>query len=347
MTVRLGELAVRFGCRLRGDPEAAVDSVATLEAARPGSVSFLANARYRRFLRTTGATAVILEARDAPDCPTAALLADNPYAVYARVAALLHPAPMAPAGVHPTAIIDRGATIAASASIGPHVVIESGVRVGERVVIGAGSVLQRDATVGADSRLVARVTLCHGVIIGQRVFLQPGCVVGADGFGFARDADGWVKVPQLGTVRIGDDVEVGANTTIDRGAIEDTVIDDDVKLDNQIQVGHNVRIGAHTAIAGCVGISGSTTIGKRCMIGGAVGIAGHLTLADDVVVTGLTLVSRSITKAGVYSSALPADDARRFRRNVARFRHLDEWYRRSTPGGADAAGAESEEDSND
>jgi len=347
MTVRLGELAVRFGCRLRGDPQAAVDSVATLGSAQPGSVSFLANARYRRFLSTTRATAVILEPRHAADCPTAALLADNPYATYARVAALLHPLPRAAAGVHSSAVIAPDATIAVSASIGPHVVIESGVTVGERVVIGAASVLQQGACVGADSWLAARVTLCRAVIIGQRAVLHPGCVIGADGFGFAREADGWLKVPQLGTVRIGDDVEVGANTTIDRGAIEDTVIEDDVKLDNQIQIGHNVRIGAHTAIAGCVGISGSTTIGQRCMIGGAVGVVGHLTIADDVVVTGLTMVSRSIAKAGVYSGALPADEARVFRRNAARFRHLDEWYRRGTQGGGEPSDSESEEESDD
>jgi UDP-3-O-[3-hydroxymyristoyl] glucosamine N-acyltransferase len=295
MTVRLGDLAVRFGCRLRGDPDAGVESVATLEGAGPGSVTFLANARYRRFLRTTRATAVILEARHADDCPTAALLADNPYALYARVAEILHPPPQAAPGVHPSAVISSGCVIAPSASIGPLVVVESGVRIGERVVVGAGSVLQSGVSIAADSRLIARVTLCLGVRIGRRTIVHPGCVIGADGFGFAKDADGWVKVPQLGAVSIGDDVEIGANTTIDRGAIEDTVIEDGVKLDNQIQIGHNVRIGAHTAIAGCVGISGSTTIGRRCLIGGAVGIVGHLTIADDVVITGLTMVSRSLT----------------------------------------------------
>jgi UDP-3-O-[3-hydroxymyristoyl] glucosamine N-acyltransferase len=330
MTVRLGELAVRFGCRLRGDPEAAVERVATLEAAQPGSVTFLANARYRRFLRSTRATAVILEARHAADCPTATLLADDPYALYARVATLLHPAPVAAPGVHPSAVVGSDCTIPATASVGAQVVLESGVRLGERVAIGPGCVLQSGVAVGDDSRLVAHVTLCRGVQVGRRVLLHPGCVIGSDGFGFAMDVDGWVKVPQLGAVNVGDDVEIGANTTIDRGAIDDTVIEHGVKLDNQIQVGHNVRIGAHTAIAGCVGISGSTTIGRRCQIGGKVGIAGHLNIADDVVVTGLTMVSRSLTRPGVYSSALPAQESRLFRRNAARFRHLDEWYRRSS-----------------
>ncbi len=352
MTVRLGELAVRFGCQLRGDPELRVEAVSTLEAGRPGTVTFLANARYRKFLPATRATAVIVEPLYATECPGAALLSANPYATYARVATLLHPTPQAPAGVHATAVIAADASIALSASIGPLVVIEAGVRIGERAVIGPGCVLQAGAAVGADSRLVARVTLGRDTVIGERGTFHPGCVIGADGFGFAREKAGWIKVPQLGAVRIGDDVEIGANTTIDRGAIEDTVIEEDVKLDNQIQIGHNVRIGAHTAIAGCVGISGSTIVGKRCMIGGAVGIAGHLTIADDVMITGLSLVSRSITKPGIYSSALPLEDARLFRRNAARFRHLDEWYRfimkgRVTEGGADPSGADREEDSDD
>jgi len=347
MTVRLGELAVRFGCQLRGDPQATVVSVSTLEAAGPGNVAFLANPKYRKFLATTRATAVILDARNTPDCPAAVLLAANPYAVYARVAALLHPAPQAPPGVHASAIVAADAAIASSASIGAQVIIESGVRVGERAVIGAGCILQAGANIGADSRLVARVTICRGVVIGERTTVHPGCVIGADGFGFAREPEGWVKVPQVGGVHIGNDVEIGANTTIDRGAIEDTVIEDDVKLDNQIQVGHNVRIGAHTAIAGCVGISGSTVIGKRCLIGGAVGIVGHLTIADDVVITGLTMVSRSLTRAGVYSSALPVEEAKLFRRNAARFRHLDEWYRRGLKDGAGPADAHADEDPDD
>jgi len=184
-------------------------------------------------------------------------------------------------------------------------------------VVGAGAVI------GAGSRLVANVTICAGVRLGARVLVHPGAVIGADGFGLAREPEGWIKVPQVGSVSIGDDVEIGANTTIDRGAIEDTVIEEGVKLDNQIQVAHNVRIGAHTVVAGCAGISGSTSIGRNCMIAGAVGIAGHLEIVDGVVITGLTMVSRSIHKPGVYSGALPLDEARRWRRNAARFRQLD------------------------
>jgi UDP-3-O-[3-hydroxymyristoyl] glucosamine N-acyltransferase len=207
--------------------------------------------------------------------------------------------------------------------VGPLAVIEDDVDVGERVFVGPGCIVQRGAHIGADSRLISRVNVCAGVRIGRRCILHAGAVVGADGFGFAANAGTWVKVPQVGSVEIGDDVEIGANTTIDRGAIDDTVVEHGVKLDNQIQVGHNVTIGAHTAIAGCVGISGSTTIGRRCMIGGGVGIAGHLTIADDVVVTGCSLVSASIKHPGSYSSGMPAVETRMWRRMVAHLRRLD------------------------
>ncbi len=320
----LGELAVRFGCELEGDPAIEVDSVGTLQNAGPRAITFLANPKYRRQLAATRAAAVILDARSAASCPVPALIAANPYATYARIAALLHPEVGWPPGVDAGARIAEGARIAASASIAPAVVIEAQVRIGERARIGPGCVVMRGSVIGDDSRLSANVTVCHGVSIGARVLIHPGAVLGADGFGLAPERGAWVKVPQVGSVRIGDDVEIGANTTIDRGAIDDTVIEDGVKLDNQIQIGHNVRVGAHTAIAGCTGVSGSTIIGQRCMIGGMVGFAGHLTICDDVIVTGLTLVSRSIRKPGVYSSGLPADEARRWRRNAVRLRHLDE-----------------------
>jgi UDP-3-O-[3-hydroxymyristoyl] glucosamine N-acyltransferase len=320
----LGELAVKFGLVLRGEPDAKVSRVATLSHADRGSVSFLANPRYRRQMQSTRATAVLVTAEHAADCPVAALIDPNPYLAYARIAQLLHPPAAFAAGVHPSAVVAPGARIAASAGVGPLAVIEEDVEIGERVLIGPGCVLQKGARIGADSCLVARVMVCAEVRIGQRCTLHPGVVLGSDGFGFAPDAGTWVKVPQLGTVQIGDDVEIGANTTIDRGAIDDTVVENGVKLDNQIQVGHNVIIGEHTAIAGCVGISGSTTIGKRCMIGGAVGIAGHLTIADDVMVTGLTMVSASIKKAGSYSSGMPAEETRKWRRMVAHLRRLDQ-----------------------
>jgi len=319
----LGDLAVRFGLSLRGEPSLRVSRVATLSHAESGALSFLANPRYRKQMASTRATAVLLGPQFADDCPVAALIDPNPYLAYARIADLLHPPPRAEAGVHATAVVSPGARIAPSASVGPLAVVEDDVDIEARASVGAGCVVQRGARIGEDSRLTSRVTIYGGVRIGRRCIVHAGAVIGADGFGFAADAGTWVKVPQLGGVHIGDDVEIGANTTIDRGAIDDTVVEHGVKLDNQIQVGHNVRIGAHSAIAGCVGISGSTTIGQRCMIGGGVGIAGHLTIADDVVVTGCSLVSASIRHAGSYSSGMPTVETRRWRRMVAHLRRLD------------------------
>jgi UDP-3-O-[3-hydroxymyristoyl] glucosamine N-acyltransferase len=320
----LGELAVRFGLELRGDPALRVSRVATLHQATAGSLSFLANPRYRKHLATTQAAAVVMSADDAAGCSVAALIASNPHLAYARIATLLYPAPPPIAGVHPSAVVAQGARIAASAAVGPLCVIEADAEVGERAQLGAGCTLFAGARVGEDTRLMPRVTLYPGVIVGRRCLVHSGAVVGADGFGFAPDEGSWFKVPQVGGVRIGDDVEIGANTTIDRGAIEDTIIGDGVKLDNQIQVGHNVVIGAHTAIAACTGISGSTTIGQRCMIGGMVGFAGHLTIADDVMITGCSLVSASIRQAGSYSSGMPTVETRAWRRMVAHLRRFGE-----------------------
>ncbi|HWY96991.1 MAG TPA: UDP-3-O-(3-hydroxymyristoyl)glucosamine N-acyltransferase [Steroidobacteraceae bacterium] len=319
----LGELAVRFGLTLRGEPSIRVRSVATLSRANTGALSFLANSRYRKQLESTQATAVLLRAEDESHCPVAALIDPNPYLAYARIAALMHPQASLVPGIHPSAVVAKGARIADSASIGPLAVIEDEAQIGERVLIGPACVVQKGACIGADSVLLSRVNLYPGVTLGKRCLLHAGAVIGADGFGFAPDAGTWVKVPQVGSVRIGDDVEIGANTTIDRGAIDDTVVENGVKLDNQIQVGHNVIIGAHTAIAACTGISGSTVIGQRCMIGGMVGFAGHLTIADDVVVTGCSLVSASIRNAGSYSSGMPTVETRLWRRMVAHLRRLD------------------------
>jgi UDP-3-O-[3-hydroxymyristoyl] glucosamine N-acyltransferase len=319
----LGELAVRFGLALRGDPDLRISRVATLSNAGTGALSFLANPRYRRQMEATRATAVVVGPADAQGCPVAALIDPNPYLAYARIADLLHRQSLPAAGVHASAVVSGSARIASSASVGPLCVVEDDVEIGEHVLLGPGCIVQRGARIGADSRLIARVNVYHGVRIGRRCIVHAGAVIGADGFGFAADAGTWAKVPQVGTVLIGDDVEIGANTTIDRGAIDDTVVGNGVKLDNQIQVGHNVTIGAHTAVAGCVGISGSTTIGQRCMIGGGVGIAGHLTIADDVVVTGCSLVSASIKHAGSYSSGMPTVETRLWRRMVAHLRRLD------------------------
>lgn len=321
-SVSLGELAVRFGLTLQGDPNVTVHRVATLSQAGAGAIAFLANPHYKRQLQTTLASAVIVTPSDAEGCPVAALIDPNPYLAYARICTFLHPDPPLASGVHPSAVVSSDASVAPSASIGALAVVEAGAVLGERVFVGPGCVVQRGARIGADTRLIAQVAIYHEVSIGERCIFHAGAVIGADGFGFAPDRGSWVKVPQVGSVRIGDDVEVGASTTIDRGAIDDTVVENGVKLDNQIQVGHNVIIGAHTAIAACTGISGSTTIGQRCMIAGMVGFAGHLTIADDVVVTGCSLVSASIKEAGSYSSGMPTVESRRWRRMVAHLRRL-------------------------
>ena len=319
----LGELAVRFGLALRGDPGLVIWRVATLSHADSGALSFLANPRYRKQMESTRATAVLVAEEHAAGCPAAVLIDRNPYLAYARIAQLLHPQPQAAAGIHSTAVVAGSARIAPSAAVGPLAVIEDEAVIGERAFVGPGCIVQRAARIGADTRLIARVNVYAGVRIGQRCILHAGSVIGADGFGFAPDAGTWFKVPQVGSVEVGDDVEIGANTTIDRGAIDDTVVEHGVKLDNLIQVGHNVTIGAHTAIAGCTGISGSVSIGRRCMIGGGVGIAGHLSIADDVVVTGYSLVTASIRQAGSYSSGMPAVETRLWRRMVAHLRRLD------------------------
>jgi UDP-3-O-[3-hydroxymyristoyl] glucosamine N-acyltransferase len=328
MPVRLAELAVRFGCELKGDPDTVVERVGTLQQAGPGDLAFLANSRYRRFLAETRASAVVIEPGHADDCPAALLLSSNPYATYARIAAILHPEPPFEPGIHPSAVVEAGASVDPSASVGALAYVATGASIGPRCVVGAGCVVQENAALGADSRLVANVTLCAGVRVGERCILHPGVVIGADGFGHARDDGGYVKVPQVGSVVIGNDVDIGASSTIDRGAIDDTVIGDGVKIDNQVQIGHNARVGEHTVIAGCAGISGSAVIGRRCLIGGMVGIAGHLEICDDVALTGKTFVSASIRRPGVYSSGLTADEAPRFRRNSARFHRLDELAKR-------------------
>src|SRR6187399_107498 len=275
----LGELAVRFGCELRGDPAAIVDSVAALSQAGPRSITFLANPKYVAQLAGTRAGAVILDAKAAGSSPVPVLIATNPHATYARVAMLLHPDPPLEPGVHPAATVARGAHIDASAQISAQAFVGEGVRIGARCYIGPGVVIERGAVIGDDTRLVARLFVGHHVVFGRRCIVQPGAVIGGDGFGFASEKGTWVKVPQIGGVNIGDDVEIGANTTIDRGALDDTVIEEGVKLDNQIQVAHNVRIGAHTAIAACTGIAGSAQVGRYCRIGGGVGIAGHVKIA--------------------------------------------------------------------
>ncbi|SFD06943.1 UDP-3-O-[3-hydroxymyristoyl] glucosamine N-acyltransferase [Thiohalospira halophila DSM 15071] len=327
MAWTLGALAERVGGQLHGNAERTIEGVASLESAGPTDLSF-ATDRAADTLAATAAGAVLVGEGGAVDSPVDAVEVANPHAAFARIATLFDPAPRLAAGIHPTAVVAPDARVADDAAIGPHAVIESGATIGSGAVIGSGCHVGAGTRVGSGSRLVARVTVLHGVTLGERVILHPGVVVGSDGFGLAREGEAWLKVPQVGSVVIGDDVEIGANTTVDRGALEDTVIEEGAKLDNQIQVAHNVHIGAHTAIAGCVGIAGSARIGRHCALGGGVGVAGHLTIADGVTVTGMSLVSRSIREPGVYSSGMPAEPNDQWNRHSARFRQLDDMARR-------------------
>jgi UDP-3-O-[3-hydroxymyristoyl] glucosamine N-acyltransferase len=327
-THTLGDIAARFDLELRGDAAMPIHGVATLADAGAGQLGFLANPRYRAQLATTGADAIVLRAADVDAFDRAVLIAGDPYVAFARIAALYERAPAAAPGVHSSAIVGEGARIAASASIGPCCVIDAEAEIGDGALLGPHCIVGRGCRVGAQSRLVARVTLVQDVTLGKRVLVHPGAVIGADGFGIAFARDHWEKVPQLGGVVIGDDCEIGANTTIDRGALGDTVIEDDVRLDNQIQIAHNVFIGAHTAMAGCSAVAGSARIGRYCLIGGSAGILGHLEIADRVTVTAMSLVTHSLREPGEYSSGTPIQENRRWRRNAARFKHLDEFVRR-------------------
>jgi UDP-3-O-[3-hydroxymyristoyl] glucosamine N-acyltransferase len=319
----LGALADAVGAKLLGDPETMITGVATLQHAQAGEISFLANPSYRRYLSTTNASAVILSEKDASACPTSVLVSENPYLAYARVATKLFPGKDFLPGIDETAVIGESSSIDPNAWIGPRVVIGEGATVEAGVYVGPGCVVEDNCAIGAGSRLVANVTLCRDTRLGQRCLIHPGAVLGADGFGLANDQGRWIKVPQLGRVWVGDDVEIGANTTIDRGALEDTVLHDGVKLDNLIQIAHNVEIGRNTAMAGCSAVAGSTKIGNDCTIGGQTGLVGHLTIGDNVHFSAATLVTRSFTKAGYYSGNLPAMENGAWKRMVARLRNLE------------------------
>lgn len=328
MPIKLGELAAQFDCELVGDPDLTIDNVAGLQNAGPRSLSFLSNPKFRKQLAATRAAAVVLRAEDAEGSPAAALISDNPYADYARMAAVIHPGPRYAPGVAASAVIAASAQISRSAHIGANVSIGDRSTIGENVYVGPGSVIGPDCSVGGDCRLVANVTLVRDVTLGLRGIIHPGVVIGADGFGNAMTPEGWIKVPQLGGVRIGNDVEIGANTTVDCGAIEDTVIEDGVRIDNLCMIAHNVHIGAHTAMAAMSGISGSTTIGKRCLFAGQTGVVGHITICDDVVVSGKAVVSKDITEPGVYAASFTAEPAKEWSRKVARFRRLGQLIER-------------------
>ncbi|HEX6634707.1 MAG TPA: UDP-3-O-(3-hydroxymyristoyl)glucosamine N-acyltransferase [Usitatibacter sp.] len=323
MELTLRQIVERLGGEAVGEPAAPLTGVATLDSAGPREIAFLANPRYRAKLAATRAGAVILGRGDRDAASMPRIVSDNPYAYYARTVALFHPAPEAVPGVHPTAQVDPTARVDAGAEVGPFAVIGPRCRVARGAVIGAHATLGAQVEIGEGTRLNAGVAVYERCRLGARCIVHSGAVIGADGFGMARDEGRWIKIPQVGAVRIGDDVEIGANTTIDRGALDDTVIGDGVKLDNQIQVAHNCVIGAHTVIAGCTGISGSVTIGRDCMIGGGVGIVGHISICDRVTISGMTLVAKPITQPGTYTSGLPMMPHAQWLRSAALLRRLE------------------------
>jgi UDP-3-O-[3-hydroxymyristoyl] glucosamine N-acyltransferase len=316
-------LAERFGLSVRGDGERRIAGVATLARADGTQLAFLANPRYRGQLAGSAAGVVVMREDDAEGYAGTALVAKDPYVAFAKIAALFEHRAAAVPGIHPSAAIDASAEVSPDACIGAFVSIGPRTRVAAGASIGPGCVVGEDCVVGEGCELVARVTLVRRVRLGRRVLIHPGAVLGADGFGLAMEHGHWLKVPQLGGVAIGDDCEIGANTTIDRGALDDTVLEEDVRLDNQIQIGHNVRIGAHSAMAGCSAVAGSATIGRYCLIGGGAGVVGHIEVCDRVVITAMSLVTSSIREPGEYSSGTPLMDNRGWRRSAARFKQLD------------------------
>ncbi|NOZ53473.1 MAG: UDP-3-O-(3-hydroxymyristoyl)glucosamine N-acyltransferase [Gammaproteobacteria bacterium] len=326
----LGELAKRVDAELVGDANCVIERLATLKNAGAGDIAFFSNPRYRKYLNTTAASAVIISVNERKVLNTNGLVVQNPYVVYARIAGLLHPNVVTEQGIHHSSIIDGSSQVDPTAYVGPNCVIGAGAVIGANSYIGSASIIGKNVCIGEQAYFFGNVTVCSDVVIGDRVILHPGVVIGADGFGLAQEEEEgrWLKIPQLGAVRIGNDVEIGANTTVDRGAIEDTVIDDGVKLDNLIQVAHNVCIGAHTVIAALTGVAGSVKIGKHCTIAGQVGFVGHIEIVDNVVITGKSLITRSITKAGTYSSGMPMMEHKQWRRNSVRYKQLDEIARR-------------------
>lgn len=318
--LRLDEIVARLGGTLEGDGSVVVSQVGTLASAEAGQIAFLANPKYRQQLQTTQASAVIVPPKFAADVALPRIVHPNSYAYYARVVALLNPPPQRARGVHPSAVVHAAAP--ASASIGENVVIGAGAVIGENVTLYPGCVIGDGVTIGDDSLLYPNVVVYRDCVIGKRAVIQSGAVIGGDGFGFAKEGECWIKIPQIGRVVIGDDVEIGANTSIDRGALDDTVIGDGVKIDNQIQIAHNVTIGDHSALAGCVGIAGSTKIGRRCTVGGAGMIIGHLELADDVHISAGSMVTKSLRKPGQYTSIFPLEAHDDWLHNAAQIKRL-------------------------
>jgi UDP-3-O-[3-hydroxymyristoyl] glucosamine N-acyltransferase len=320
----LGDIVVRLGGEVVGDAETAVSQVASLERAERCHITFFSNAKLLKQLQGTKAGAVIVGPADRDATALPRIVSTNPYAYFARVSMLLNPqAPVSP-GIHSTAVVETSAQVSDSASIGPLAYIGHGARIGEGTRIDSGCHIGDGVEIGVDCRLYPNVTMNAGCVVGNRAIIHSGAVIGSDGFGFASQDGAWVKIPQIGRVLIGDDVEIGANTTVDRGAMDDTVIGNGVKLDNQIQIAHNVHVGDHTAMAGCVGVAGSARIGQHCTVGGGARILGHLELADDVQISAGTLITKSIRSSGQYTSGMPFSLHRDWLRNAAYLRKLEE-----------------------
>ena len=327
-SIRLADLAQQLDAQLHGDGEIAITGVASMHSAHSEQITFLSNSRYREQLASCNAGAVVLTEADLPFCPTAALVVKNPYLTYARMAQLLDTTPVPAQDIAASAVISDSATLGKNVSVGANAVIESGVVLGDNVVIGAGCFIGKEAKIGAGTRLWANVSIYHRVEIGEQCLIQSGTVIGADGFGYANDRGNWIKIPQLGTVIIGDRVEIGACTTIDRGALDDTLISSGVIIDNQCQIAHNVVIGDNTAVAGGVIMAGSLKIGRYCQIGGASVINGHMEICDQAVVTGMGMVMRPITEPGVYSSGIPLQPNKVWRKTAALVMNIDEMNKR-------------------
>jgi UDP-3-O-[3-hydroxymyristoyl] glucosamine N-acyltransferase len=320
--VKLADIVAKLGGEAVGEVSTPLTGVATLDTAGPGQIAFLTNPKYRGKLASTRASAVILGPGDRDAARIPHIVSDNPYAYYAKTVALFNPRPPVRAGIHPFAQIDGTANVDATAEIGPFVAIGPRAEVGPGASIGAHCVLGDNVRIGAGTRLYPRVTVYADCSVGERGIVHSGVVIGSDGFGMAPSEGRWLKIPQVGAVRIGDDVEIGANCAIDRGALDDTVIEDGVKLDNLIQVAHNVRIGAHSVIAGCVGISGSVTIGRHCMVGGGAGFVGHISICDNVTISGYSFITKSITQPGTYTSGMPFMPHAEWLRNTVYVRRL-------------------------
>ncbi len=324
----LQECAEFLGAELKGDPACKISGLNTLQDAMAGDIAFLSNKAYLKLLSSSNASAVILEPRFAEQYPGNALILENPYVGYARITAWFDNGPKSPEGIHPSAIIADSATVSSDVSIGPCAVISDGVTIEAGVVVGAGTFIGEHSSIGRDTWISANVSIYHGISIGEKVTIHAGAVLGADGFGFANDGGQWIKIHQLGGVEVGDRVEIGACTTIDRGALGNTVIEDGVILDNHVQIAHNVRIGENTAMAAYAGIAGSTTIGKNCIFAGQAGAVGHVTICDNVHAMARTALSKSIHKPGSYSSGLLMYETAKWRKNAARFGQLDDMARR-------------------